>query len=1157
PNGCGKSNIVDAFKWVLGEQSARSLRGRQMGDMIFNGSSTRRSSGMAQVDLVFDNADRGLTLDLEEVTVSRKLYRSGESEYLINREPARLKDVREVFLDTGVGADAYSVVEQGRVDGLLQSSPAERRVIFEEAAGVSKYKARRREAQRKLDRTQQNLLRVGDVIEELEKRLRSVKLQAGKARSYKAYEERLNELRSGYAMAEYHRLTGEIERLEKSHRAYDDQLTAARTDIDRYEAEDSRLAATLDAVAEEINAADSEFIRAKSERLARQERIESDDRRAAEQEALLERARQRHDLDTRRLEEARRELAEMETQAADLGQQKDDLHRRIDGLIEEDRGHARDLTRVQAEIEDEKAGIIELLRRSARMHNEVVRLHTHRESLVGRKGRLSQRDAQIAGELQVALEQRTAHQRRQRELDELIATHVAKLKQKQVQAARVGSVRQQLIDEQARVKERRSALESRRELLEDLEQRMEGVGESARRLLDQKKQSDAPPALRDLIGLVADVFDTDVEHAPIIEVALGNAAQQLVLSKSRMLLDQPALFRDLPGRLTVLCLDRLPPIVNPRGFWDQPGVVARALDLVRFPRDYDGLARHLLGKTVVVETLEDAWRLAAGDVAGHRFVSRAGQVVEADGRVSLGPPSSGGGLISRKSELRALNDRRTEIAKRLATLEDQLNRTQAHTDHLETVQQHLRSARYEADTARVETLAAINSVTETIDRLTREQPLIAQEVTVLEQQIEEVLEKSSETSRSLEALEGENQERERRVQCLQDRIDEIVAVRLQVQEALTEARVGAGQLSEKRAAVARAVTTLGRTLSELDAAIEGVRQDIQQCTAAIEDARQSARHGRETLSELIERIESFEQSCRDLRHRREASREESEGVGQRIKEARVRLEEAESRAHELDVESTQLSVRRDELTTRTRDELAIDLVERYEDYEPGTRDWTAIEAEIQELRRKMDRLGNVNLDAVNELEELEQRHAFLASQRDDLTASHRQLERLIERLNQESRRRFEETFGEIRDNFKALFRKLFGGGRADIVLEDPEDILECGIEILAQPPGKELQAISLMSGGEKSLTAIALLMSIFSSRPAPFAILDEVDAALDEANNDRFNLIVREFVSKSQFLVITHSKWTMNMADRLYGITMQEPGVSTRVSVELTGQNVA
>jgi len=1157
PNGCGKSNLVDAFKWVLGEQSARSLRGRQMIDMIFAGSTTRKASSVAQVDLIFDNADRTLSCDCELVTVSRKLYRSGESEYLLNKQVSRLKDIRELFMDTGVGVDAYSVIEQGRVDGLLQSSPVERRIIFEEAAGISKYKARKREAQRKLERTEQNLLRVADVVEELEKRLRSVKLAAGKARRFKEYEARLNELRSTFAMAEFHRFSQTIERLTRDIQEQSDQITELHTSIDRDEAENSQSSIRLDELGEEISASDSQLVQSQSELAAQQERIAAAREREREQQALLEDLAERIGTDESRLVASRVELDRVQQEAQALQEESHTVDRRLDELSEQDRVLSQDLTAAQATLEDEKSGIIDLLRKSASVHNEIIRLNTHRESLLGQKGRLSKRDEQIRDELSVQLEQRAHLDRRLKEVEELIASETQRLGEKKTQAANAQRVQAELEAQLAGAKEERSAIYSRRELLEDLDRRKEGIGAGARRILDHGSADDDEAACSPVAGLVADIFQADVTHARIVEAAVGEWEQYLVVTDTNRFRRLCHEIGELPGRATVFCLDRLPPVINERDFTEQPGYVARAVELVQYRDTFEHLARHLLGKTIVAEDLDAALAMAKQDVAGHRFVTLDGEVVEADGRLRLGPATSDAGLISRKSELRDLVVHQAENEERITILADQLNRSQAETRHLEGVLQELRTAIYETNTAKVEACAALQNISEAVNRLTSEQPLVAQEVALIEHQINEVLEKSDQGGRSLQALERENEARERSIQGHQDRVDAIVAHRTEVQEEITQVRVERGQLSEKRKAAADRIHALRRNTQDLQDALIKARADIEQCEQRAQQAVEAAAIGMASVGKLTERIATLDGQSARLRNEREELRMLLDGRTQAIKAARSQLAGIESAAHEKEMALAESKVRRDDLVERIREEMHVDLVERYEAYEHTEQDWAEVESEISELRGKMERLGNVNLDAIDELRELEERHEFLTTQCNDLGESQRQLQQLITKLNAESRERFEKAFYSIRDHFRALFRKLFGGGRADIVLEDSEDILEAGIDIVAQPPGKELQSISLMSGGEKSMTAIALLMSIFKNRPAPFAFLDEVDAALDEANNDRFNRIVQEFVHESQFIIITHSKRTMSIGDRLYGVTMQEPGVSTRVSVQLSDANVA
>ena len=1158
PNGCGKSNVVDAFKWVLGEQSARSLRGRQMQDMIFNGSSARRASSVAQVDLVFDNADRALPVDQPEVTVTRKLYRSGESEYMLNKESVRLKDVRELFMDTGVGVNAYSVIEQGKVDLLLQSSPVDRRVIFEEAAGISKYKARKKEAQRKLDRAEQNLLRVGDVVEELERRLRSVKLAAGKARRYQEYQTRLNELKSSFALAEYHRFLNDIARLEGEVEAQGDKTTELRTLIDRYEAEGAEATVRLDQLAEEISQADNNLVQARSTLAAQEERAQAADDRAAEQQETLGRATKRLSGDTERAAVARRQSEEVRETETALQGQLSTLDASIDEHAASDQTLVADITAAKALVEDVKSGIIELLRQSAQTHNEIVRLSTRRESLVSEQGRLSMRDAQITSELEGLLEQKANLQRRLNDVDGLVHREKQTLDEKKRQAVEADRRVEELTSEVNELRTERSALSSRQELLQDLERNMEGVDAGARKLLDEKVSSETD-GYDWIVGLVADVFETDVANAGVIEAALGGKARHLVVTHGDALRNYVELEQELPGRVTAIALDRLGPLVNPRDFSERPGFVACAADLVRGPGQYDDLKRHLFGKVIVTDNLACAMEMASTDTAGHRFVTRNGDLVEQGGaRISVGRSASGTGLISRKSELRELADRLYAIEHTSADVAVRLEESQADARHLEELQRTLQDAVYKLSTDKVEANAALQNIVEAVNRLTHEQPVIAQQATVIEQEINEVLEKGAEGGRSLEAIERENTQREAEVAQHDARIGELVSRRAHAQEVLTGEKVQRGQLAEKRRAVRDQAESLSRTLQELDESLEAAKRDIEQCQRSIVESQQTASESRRQVEQLASKMGELEGIGSRLRNERESLKVEMDGRMNAIKTARGQLGVVEESQHESELSLAQVRVRKEELLSRVAAELDTDLAQLYDDYEHADdRDWIAVEEEIDDLRGKMDRLGNVNLDAITELAELEERYLFLTTQRDDLMSSRKQLEQLIERLNHESEERFKKAFEEIRENFRALFRKLFGGGRADVVLEDPEDILDCGIEIVAQPPGKDLQVISLMSGGEKSMTAIALVMSIFQLRAAPFVLMDEVDAALDEANNDRFNLIVQEFVKKTQFIIITHSKWTMNIGEHLYGVTMHEAGVSTRVGVELHDAHVA
>ncbi|MEZ6083520.1 MAG: AAA family ATPase [Phycisphaerae bacterium] len=512
PNGCGKSNVVDAFKWVLGEQSARSLRGRQMLDMIFNGAAGRKSSGMAQVDLVFDNTDRSLPIDRDEVTITRKLFRSGESDYLVCKEPSRLRDIRELFLDTGVGTNAYAVIEQGRVESLLHSSPTERRSIFEEAAGISKYRTRKRDAERKLDRTEQNLLRVADIIEEVEKRLRSVKLQAGKARNFQQYDERLRELRASFAMAEYHRLTESAAAIEAKVRESSEASKKLREDIESNETESSRIARETEALSESIATNDNALVTVNSKVASTEERIAAAEHRIEEQESNVERSKARLAQETSRHEQQQSEIKHVEEQAAQLQRKTEEHNKLIDELSAGEQNLARRITEAAASVEDEKAGVVDLLRRTAQIKNEIASLSKHSDTLEGQKGRLAQRIVVIREELETIVERRAELRNKLSEIDQLIEIETNRLNEKR-DAARISDAQSaRLAETLSAERETRTALFSRQQVLEDLQQKMEGVGAGARQILDRKLLAEDEGAYDSVLGLVADLFETDIHR---------------------------------------------------------------------------------------------------------------------------------------------------------------------------------------------------------------------------------------------------------------------------------------------------------------------------------------------------------------------------------------------------------------------------------------------------------------------------------------------------------------------------------------------------------------------------------------------------------------------------------------------------------------------
>ena len=621
PNGCGKSNVVDAIKWALGDQSAKSLRGEQMQDVIFFGSGTRRSAGMAQVELMFDNTDRRLPVDTEEVTVSRRLFRSGESAYLINNETARLKDIKELLMDTGIGLSAYSIIEQGQVAYLIQANPDQRRIVFEEAAGISRYKARKKEAQRKLGRVEQNLLRIEDIVEEVEKRLRSIKYQAGKARNFQAYDQQLREKRATYSLAEYHRLTQRAGTLDQETRQLSDEATRLRTAVSEAEAEEARLRGDLDRLEADHHKLQQQVLTNTAEITEKRERIEQSGKQMEMLVALRAREQERLAGERQTAMRWQRESEAVQADIESLGSELEAAHAGEDALAVEDGELARELAILEARCEDEKAGMIELLRRTSQLNNEVQSLEKEHEQLAGEQGRLKIRQQEMQSELAELTDTKMAQDCRAQTLAESIREQTRQLEARQEEASRLDASQAELSQQLAAAKEHRSGMVSRKQTLMDLERQLEGVDAGVRELLHRKEQDATGEAFSYVWGMVADLVAAEVAHAVLIETALGEYDQYLVVEDSQRLLADADTLADFPGRIHTICLDRLPPFVDGRDFTQQEGFVAYAMDLVRYPSEAERLVRHLLGRTIIVRSLDDAIRLASQNPLNYRYVT--------------------------------------------------------------------------------------------------------------------------------------------------------------------------------------------------------------------------------------------------------------------------------------------------------------------------------------------------------------------------------------------------------------------------------------------------------------------------------------------------------------------------------------------------------
>ncbi len=1150
PNGCGKSNVVDAVKWVLGEQKLKSLRSDQMADVIFGGSGSRKPLGSAEVTLVIANpqgATGRLPIDTEQVQISRRIYRSGESEYRINNKVCRLKDIRELFMDTGIGNRGYSIIEQGQIEQLVSASKADRRIVFEEAAGISKYKAHKKEALRKLERTEQNLLRLADILSEVGKRLRSVKLQAGKARNYLEYTTRLKELQVNFSLVEYAKNKEQLD--ERGHALHDaeERFSAIAAEEAGAEAETSRLGNAIIDTEHKLSETGNALVAVQSQIDQKLQRIDFLRSRMAElterrgstgQE--IERLREQAETFKRDLARHRHDLAGCD----DAVQQRSDAIRQIQAITEEADAQ---LASLEAELDDEKSGIIDIVRRTAQLHNEIQSISSYRDNLSSQRNRLAGRAQTAKAELERLLTEKAQHNARLgditrvlEELEKNLESKRQKIEETEALIARDGGLL-------AGNKESRSALSSELAVLTDMERRQEGLGLAVRSLL--KGQENASHKVDYLDGIVAEKINTDVEHAAAVEAALEGLTDVLLIKDSAKLRADTEMLANLEGRVHFCCLDRLDPFVDDTDFSKVPGVRGRLVQFVTYQGKYAPLVWKLLGKTIVVDSLEVATSLAHYTRAGYSFVTLDGACLNADSLLRLGPLGKSSGLISRRSRIKQLQETIAHINAEIAELESHIQRNTQTKVHLEKLCKDLRTAIYEANTERTQVNSKLAHFEQDIKRLQEEEPLIASELGSLETEIEQSVQREYDSKQRLQELEAVNNQRATHIRELEAMYDELREQQQSRVGELTELKVQLGQVVEQQKGLRQIIESLDGQIHAALRMLASAEQEVQSCADQVAEAQRDILACEATVSELFVEKEGRQQSNRLLQEELESLLSQQKAKEEMVRTKRLQKEEVEHAISEIRIQLGQLDVRQTDLVERVRDELQIELAEVYKERTTDDVNWEQIRSEINELRGKIERLGNVNLDAIDEQESLEQRHTFLANQVEDLNESKNQLQQLIAKLNKQSREKFVETFDEIRANFQQIFRKLFGGGKADVVLEDSDDVLEAGIEVIAKPPGKETRSISLLSGGEKSMTALALLFSVFRTKPSPFCFLDEVDAALDEANNERFNLLLREFQQDSQFIVITHTKRTMSIADVLFGITMQTQGVSKKIAV--------
>ena len=1151
PNGSGKSNIVDAIKWVLGSQSAKSLRGKDMSDVIFKGSQTRGPAGAAEATIIFDNADGALPIDAPEVHVTRRVYRSGEGEYLINNQAVRLKDVKNLIRGTGIGIDAYSLIEQGKVDRMLQANAKDRRAIFEEAAGISRFKAKKVEAERRLARVQTNLTRLGDIVDEVAARLKSIRSQASKAERYRQATERLKELRTAIAWTDWAELSVEFDGAQR-------ELAIATENQQRLESLRERMS-------QQRQAADLQL-----QQIADQARGAEESRSRCLQR-IAELAGRR-DADNMAISDLRGSVAKSLRRVRLLQTQAGSAAAELRGASQRLKNYQHELAAVKARGAEAEADRdrIQIEVNEVRQHRNVVQQNhlaavRRVADLDAKRQRVQQRVAE-AGRLLANLDKRLATAKSM--LSETKSE--AKIALQRIESIDIGIAQAakavELAD--AKLQENRRTLERRREevsalkvrlqgvterqsVLQDLTRRQEGVSGGVRTILDQLSGSSSPLA-ETMHGIVADCFEVDVKVAPLIDAALGERSQYVIVSGGQL---QNAILEgslEIKSRVGLLRIDELPT----RRPGDRirldglKGVIGRGDRMLRCDPFFEPLTRHLLSSTWLVDTLATAWGLRKLSGAGLRFVTAAGELLDSDGTTVVGPAGTSTGLVSRRSELAAAEKEINHYRFQLVESEAETKRLHARVDQqaaeLGRIELHHRALLTERAAADAE-------------RRHAEERLQSQQLA------RDELSAEIESSTLLrDSAAQENEQLSRQIQSGQQEIESLELQAAEVDEMLSETQTALQTATSGVMAISVDVARAEQKFEALSATMQQQRRDQSQREAAVDEVRGQAQQGRDRIGELTTRVlDATDQlaklqwdadrradQLRELACAAADVRQENRDIMQASEQTMKQASDASEAVHGITARRDNAKLRLDTLADRFLEDYEMDLraSEPPEDHQPPD-DREQVEREIGELRAQLQRTSSVNMEALEELEGLQARYDELHGQYQDLTAAKDSLQRIIGRINADSRRLFLDTLEAIRLNFQKLYRKSFGGGHADLILEDSDDPLEAGVEIVATPPGKPSFNNSLLSGGEKALTAVALLMSIFQYRPSPFCVLDEVDAPFDEANIGRFVTVLNEFLDHSKFVVVTHSKKTMTAATTLYGVTMQESGVSKQVSI--------
>ena len=1148
PNGSGKSNVADAVRWVLGEQSVKQLRGSSMQDVIFAGTENRKPLSYAYVAITLDNSDHQLAIDYEEVTVARRLYRSGESEYLINGSPCRLKEVSELFYDTGIGKEGYSIIGQGQIDRILSGKPEERRELFDEAAGIVKFKKRKATAQKKLENERDNLVRVNDILAELERQVGPLERQSEKAKTYLKKKSELKEYDVNMFLLESEQIRSQQKDVEDKFQIADAQLKESNADYEKIRTEYEQLGQSMAQMDEKINSIRENI----SNTSVMKEKLESQIQILTEQ---IHTAEMTDEHLQSRLDAIDQEKAQRSEQSATYIAEKEKLDEQLLEVQNRQNEAQEKLTAVQQEIarcnqgiENGQKELYELLNNKAGIQSKQQRFDTMLEQINIRKAELGKR---LLDRKTQEADLNTVLSDYQKELEE-VSLEIIDLKKKEEElTGKEKEWRDKLRENGRKLEENQTAFhkqQSRLESLKNIAERYDGYGNSIRKVMEQKASNPG------LLGVVSDLIQVEKKYETAIETALGGNIQNIVTedeSTAKKMID--FLKQNRLGRATFLPLTSVSAKGNPKNetLLDEEGVLGIANRLVKCDKKYDEVAAYLLGRVLVVDTIDHAIALAKKNHYSLHIVTLEGEYLSPGGSMTGGAFKNSSNLLARKREIEELEKKVDSIRKELSELknrrEDIRTAIELNADELDQVKEELQQKYLVQNTAKMNADRAKQQRNESEAVFTG----LMGEKQQIEQQIEEIDNNKKQILDEIEYSKKREQEINEEANAFQKILEEQAKLENEASQKLSNIQLETANIKQK---VEFAQVNIDRINGEVEK-FDAERADLLENAA---QSKEDAKKKQQDIEEIKKTIAASGESHGKLEEELRESVAKKEQMSADYRGFFQKQEEISKRCNDLDKEIFRLNNQREklkeageyqtnylweeyELTPHAALELQNDIYD----------DLTALKKMVAEVKDEIRKLGDVNVNAIEEYKEVSERYQFLKGQHDDLVEAEQTLVGIIEDLDSGMRKQFSEKFAEIQKEFDASFKHLFGGGHGTLELVEDEDILECGIRIIAQPPGKKLQNMMQLSGGEKALTAIALLFAIQALKPSPFCLLDEIEAALDDSNVTRFASYLNKLTKNTQFIVITHRRGTMAAADRLYGITMQEKGVSTLVSVNL------